>query len=155
MKRPQLVRVNKWFALALCCVLAASVVYLSGPAKTVYAAEDSTLRGKPIIKKDGKTMLWAGVDPKSKDTKWWDVTDALVDPRRFDHGLGADRIPSIDAPQFAAPDDPRFGEGGLPGDTEVIGVEVDGEARAYPIRTMNRHELVNDTFGEAHMTVAW
>ena len=57
MKRPQIVPDNKWYALALCCVLAASVLYLQGPAKTMLAADGATLRGKPIIKKDGKILL--------------------------------------------------------------------------------------------------
>jgi hypothetical protein len=66
-----------------------------------------------------------------------------------------DRIPSIDAPAFAKRDDPEYAQVRYSGATLVIGVEVDGEARAYPISVMNGHELVNDTFGDAHLTVAW
>jgi len=32
-------------------------------------------------------------------------------------------------------------------DDRVIGVERDGEARAYPLRVLNWHEIVNDDFG--------
>jgi len=30
----------------------------------------------------------------------------------------------------------------------VIGVERDGAARAYPLKLLNWHEVVNDTFGQ-------
>jgi hypothetical protein len=35
----------------------------------------------------------------------------------------------------------------LQSDDRVIGVERDGEARAYPLRVLNWHEIVNDDFG--------
>ena len=42
------------------------------------------------------------------------------------------------------------------GDQEyVIGVECDGEAKAYPIAVMGRHELGNDVCGNSHITVSW
>jgi hypothetical protein len=35
----------------------------------------------------------------------------------------------------------------LGGDEEVIAVEMDKAARAYPIRSMSYHHIVNDTLG--------
>ena len=69
--------------------------------------------------------------------------------------VGKDRMPSIDEPAFAALDDPRLAQYRIDGDTLVIGYAAEGEAKAYPIHIMNRHEIVNDTFGDAHLTVAW
>ena len=37
----------------------------------------------------------------------------------------------------------------------VIGIECDGEAKAYPIAVMGRHELGNDVCGKTPITVAW
>lgn len=37
----------------------------------------------------------------------------------------------------------------------VIGVECDGEAKAYPVAVMGRHELGNDICGKTHITVSW
>lgn len=37
----------------------------------------------------------------------------------------------------------------------VIGVDVGGEARAYPIAVMGRHELANDTCGKTPIAVSW
>jgi hypothetical protein len=37
----------------------------------------------------------------------------------------------------------------------VIGVVVNGEARAYPVRALNWHEIVNDTLGEVPIAVTY
>ncbi|WP_049980947.1 DUF3179 domain-containing protein [Halolamina rubra] len=58
-----------------------------------------------------------------------------------------DAIPSVDDPEFrdTHPE---------PGD-EVVGVEIDGEARAYPIRYLNYHEIVNDRVGGVPIAATW
>ena len=157
MKLSRIIPMNKRYALVLCCFLVGASVFLTGEIKTMMADYNTTIRGLPIVKKDGKRMLLAGGSPSSDSAEWFDVTDALIKPRHLDHGIGKDRIPSIDAPAFTTMDNPDidFQEMRISNRTDVIGVEIDGEARAYPIRTMSRHELVNDTFGEAHVTVAW
>ena len=37
----------------------------------------------------------------------------------------------------------------------MIGVEIDGEARAYPLRVLNWHEVVNDTLGGMPIAVTY
>ncbi len=37
----------------------------------------------------------------------------------------------------------------------VIGVEINGEERAYPLRVLNCHEIVNDTLGGVHIAVTY
>jgi hypothetical protein len=61
-------------------------------------------------------------------------------------GPPRDGIPAIDEPRFTAAD----GAGFLaPGD-RVLGVVRNGVAKAYPVRILNWHEIVNDRFrGEA------
>jgi len=64
--------------------------------------------------------------------------------------LPRDGIPAIVDPVFAEDwsgldpegvDDPT-----LPSDSPILGVERDGEARAYPLRILDWHEIVNDEF---------
>lgn len=170
MRRPHIFPSNGWYTLALCGILAASAVYLSRSFDADFTDWESRAqalsrmpagdwqpppRGRRLKSEDGKDLLWASGDYQSEDAKWWDMTDALIDPARFDHGIGADRIPSIDAPEFATVDDPRFKKFGFSKDMAVIGVEIGGEARAYPVALMARHEIVNDVFGEAHLAVAY
>jgi len=62
-----------------------------------------------------------------------------------------DCIPSIDDPEFLAAGDVDF----LRPDDLVLGVEIDGDTRAYPTRILNRHEIVNDRFGDRAIAVTY
>jgi hypothetical protein len=37
----------------------------------------------------------------------------------------------------------------------VVGVEISGDSRAYPVATLSRHEIVNDTVGGQPIAVTW
>ena len=39
--------------------------------------------------------------------------------------------------------------------TKVIGVFVNGEARAYPLFILNNHQIVNDTVGGIPVSASW
>lgn len=65
-------------------------------------------------------------------------------------GPPRDGIPPIDAPRFA-PLERAGGDGREP----VIALEVGGEARAYPIRVLIWHEIVNDTIGGRAVAVTF
>ena len=66
--------------------------------------------------------------------------------------LAPDAIPSIDNPQFYSVSDADQ-EYDL--DELVLGVEFDGDARAYPIGLLARHEIVNDTVGGQPLAVTY
>jgi hypothetical protein len=77
-----------------------------------------------------------------------------VPSSEMDHRLPKDTIPAIVDPVFAddwtgltVPEHSTY-DGGplLPDDAPVVGVERGGEARAYPLRILDWHEVVNDTF---------
>jgi hypothetical protein len=62
-------------------------------------------------------------------------------------GPPRDGIPRVDAPEMVAAADSRKWVGGH---NPVVGVEVNGEARAYPVHLMEHHQIVNDIIaGEA------
>lgn len=110
---------------------------------------------RQIVRRDGKTLLWARNRPGGDGAEWFDVTGALVDPANFEHGIGKDRIASIDKPAFLRATDRRLRDMGYRDSTVVIGWEHEGEAKAYPIGVLNRHELVNDWVGGKPVTVGW
>lgn len=64
-----------------------------------------------------------------------------------------DAIPSVDDPQFVTNYDGS--DDGLSADDEVIVVERDGDARAYPVRYLHYHEIVNDTVSDQPIAVTW
>jgi len=87
----------------------------------------------------------------------WDISSAVYKygfvPDQFDYGLGVNVIRPIDGPDFLAP-----GDEGYPGageDFPLVGVELAGEARAYPVDILTRHEIVNDFIGDAHLAVGY
>ena len=112
------------------------------------------LHSRPIVDKDGKRLLWAKEDDEG-NVDWFDMTDSTIDPNRFQFGIGKDTIPSVDAPVHVSADDPQLGERGVTLETPVLGVEIDGIARAYPVDLMSMHEVVNDRFGEKAFAVLW
>ena len=66
-------------------------------------------------------------------------------------GPPKDGIPSIDDPKFVP-----LAEAGDLADTEpVIGVKIGGDARAYPLRILIWHEIVNDTVGGTPVSVTY
>jgi len=68
------------------------------------------------------------------------VTDG---PRR-------DQIPPIHKPTFVAAADADIGP-----NEPVIGLVIDGDARAYPLRILLWHEIVNDTVGGVPVLVSY
>ena len=70
-----------------------------------------------------------------------------------DGGPGKDGIPSIDEPKFAGSED--WDALDYHDDGWVIGVEVDGERRAYPFQVLVWHEIVNDLFNGVPLLVTY
>jgi len=66
-------------------------------------------------------------------------------------GVPPDGIPPIDDPLFLSVDEVDF----LTDEEAVVVVEVDGEAKAYPIQIMIWHEIVNDTFGDTPVSITF
>jgi hypothetical protein len=67
-------------------------------------------------------------------------------------GPPPDGIPPIDTPQFL---DIASNLDLLPADEPVVALEINGDARAYPIRALVWHEIVNDTVGGVPVSVTY
>jgi Protein of unknown function (DUF3179) len=66
-------------------------------------------------------------------------------------GPPRDGIPSIDQPRFIKASDVNFLRDG----DRVLSVKLDNEVRAYPLRILNWHEIVNDQIGDRAIAVAY
>ncbi|MDZ7643977.1 MAG: DUF3179 domain-containing (seleno)protein [Woeseiaceae bacterium] len=79
-------------------------------------------------------------------------TPADVPWDEVEQGCGArDCIPSIDDPSFVAAEDADF----LDTADIVMGIELNGDARAYPISILNFHEIVNDVVGGRPVVITY
>jgi len=68
----------------------------------------------------------------------------------FRGGPPRDGIPSIDKPAFN-----KAGNTIVTDDSRILGVYINGIAKAYPINIMNYHEIVNDIFGENAVVITY
>ena len=81
-----------------------------------------------------------------------DFPQPLVDPDEIrSGGPPPDGIPPLDDPKFENGGDVRW----LSDIEPVLALEINGEARAYPIQVMTWHELVNDAVGDVPVTISY
>ena len=86
----------------------------------------------------------------------WDNTD--FDNRTVDldeirsGGVPRDGIPPIDDPKFIEPEE---ADEWLEDNEPVIAMDIDGDARAYPLQILTWHEIVNDEFGDLPVAVTF
>ena len=66
-------------------------------------------------------------------------------------GPERDQIKAVDDPQFVIPEQATW----VIGDTPVIGIELGGEARAYPVHLMERHQIVNDVLAGVPIALSY
>ncbi len=69
----------------------------------------------------------------------------------LDGGPGKDGIPSIDNPNFISISEVDF----LSDDDLVIGMVIDGQAKAYPHPILDWHEIINDELGSHKVAMTY
>ncbi len=82
----------------------------------------------------------------------FDLSNALVPVAEIlPGGPPRDGIPAIDRPRF----DRAADTDAVAPEDFVLGVNLNGEVKAYPLRIMNWHEIVNDRFGATRVVVTY
>lgn len=120
-----------WIVLALAVGVMFYIIF--SPTRT----ETVTLASAPA-RGDGALSPLAGAE----EERTFEIVTLL--PR--------DAIPAINNPRFNAVEVAN----GEYADTDlIIGVEIDGDARAYSIPHLSSHEIVNDTVGGRPIAVTW
>lgn len=71
-------------------------------------------------------------------------------PEGFRQLLSRDAIPPVYNPTFVSAEETPWSD-----DVTVIGLELDGEAKAYPVSFLNRREMVNDWIAGSPVLVTW
>lgn len=78
------------------------------------------------------------------------TTAAETPPAGVEQILPRGRIAAIVEPRFVP-----AAEAGIDDDAWILGVAIDGEARAYSLNLLNRHEVVNDRVGGRAVAAVW
>ncbi|WP_419902754.1 DUF3179 domain-containing protein [Kiloniella sp.] len=120
----------------------------------------------------GDWMLWQENNPQVEPFEGFDIFKSrvaqLIDPNfaaflypgvqysiRLEEiawgGVSKDGIPSLDNPTLISAEDAEY----LKNDDLVFGVSINGDARAYPLRIMNWHEMFNDVIGGVPVALAY
>ena len=71
-------------------------------------------------------------------------------PDEFKQLIPRGYIPAIDDPQFVTAAEAEIGD-----DAWVLGVAINGQAKAYSLNLLNRHEVVNDRFADRPIAAVW
>ena len=106
--------------------------------------------------KSGQVLGWLlillAAIPGTATGSGWDFSrSSIAVDQIMSGGPPKDAVPALTEPRFtgAAEADKM-----APGE-QVLGVFLNGIARAYPTRILSWHELVNDRFGELPVLVSW
>ncbi|MFQ5947744.1 MAG: DUF3179 domain-containing protein [Acidimicrobiia bacterium] len=82
-----------------------------------------------------------------------DFPEPLVDPSQIlSGGPPPDGIPPIDDPRFVTVEE---ADGYLQPEEPVVVLEIDGDARAYPVQVLIWHEIVNDVVGGVPVSITY
>jgi len=71
-------------------------------------------------------------------------------PEGFQQVLPRGRIPAIDNPEYVSADEARIRD-----EAWVLGVVIEGQARAYSLNLLNHHEVVNDNVAGTDYAAVW
>lgn len=114
---------------------------------TTAATEDPTIA-------PGEAVVPTHLEPMAQ--RWGtDFARTIIDLNELLVGIPAsdprDRIPPIDDPSFGSVAEIDWLADQEPG----VLVEIDGDARFYPLAVLTRHEIVNDEVGETPVAVTY
>ncbi len=71
-------------------------------------------------------------------------------PKGFEQIIPRGQIAAISQPHFVQGDSANIAD-----DSWVLGVVIDGHARAYSLNLLNSHEVVNDRIGNIAFAAVW
>jgi len=102
-----------------------------------------------------QAIAFARVSPMLIEAQWGD-TDFSKSSINLDEirsgGPPKDGIPAIDRPEFVST---AAASGWLDAREPVIAVDIEGQARAYPLQILMYHEIVNDEVGGLPISVTF
>lgn len=95
--------------------------------------------------------MLAGIDPQFRRFVQGGVAHEIRLEEIVWGGVRVDGIPALDNPRLIDASAATY----LNPDDRVFGVELDGDARAYPLRIVDWHEMVNDVVGGHPVSLAY
>jgi hypothetical protein len=144
-------------AIRLMIMTAAGAILLAACAGGSTVGDTTAADGHATTTADSVEAPAVGVLPSGPSALQSMFSDdfpaPLIDPNEvISGGPPPDGIPPVDEPVFMGVSDNLEL---LPANEPVVALEINGDARAYPIRAMVWHEIVNDTVGGVPVSVTY
>ncbi len=98
-----------------------------------------------------KGQLLSGIDPEFANFLREDLPARIRTEEILWGGVRVDGIPPLENPPVIAGEETDY----LLDEEPVFGIVVNGEARAYPLRIVDNHEMVNDVIGGVPVSIAY
>jgi Protein of unknown function (DUF3179) len=115
-----------------------------------YVGAHPALRPKPGYS-NFKVAALAQIDPRYREVFYSGALARIRLSEIISGGVPLAGIPALDRPPTIAAGTAAYLEDG----ERVFGVEVGGDARAYPVRVLSWHELANDVVGGEPITLSY
>ncbi|MGH9846196.1 MAG: DUF3179 domain-containing (seleno)protein, partial [Blastocatellia bacterium] len=100
-------------------------------------------------------MLAQLLDPRFKQFLYEGATATVRVEEVVWGGVKVDGIPALVNPKMATPDHANYLPTYLEDSEPVFGVAINGDARAYPLRILDWHEMANDVVGGKAVALAY
>jgi hypothetical protein len=114
--------------------------------------QDSTVLPIIVFLSASYLLAFGASTAGAQSRNGFDFSDALVPVDQILWGgVRRDGIPSIDKPKFLAAAEAKS----ISKSDRILGVYRNGIAKAYPIRILEKHEVVNDYFGKDAVVVSY
>ena len=97
------------------------------------------------------SAFFAALDPKFVSLIYPSVPHTIRLEEIVWGGVKKDAIPPLDDPALIPASDADY----LTPEELVFGIEINGDARAYPLRIMDWHEMLNDVVGGVSVSLAY
>lgn len=117
-----------------------------------WVGQNSDLYEPPSEYAVWKAGIYAAIDPRislflrpAKEFSRIDLSEVVWG------GVRTDGIPDLRNPRALTSDEADYMEP----DDRIFGVHINGESKAYPLRIVNAHEMVNDTVGGEPISLMW
>lgn len=90
-----------------------------------------------IFTEDGKKYLWGG----EREEQHFDISNCELKDDQFHYGIGRERFPALIKPEFT---DVQDAKSYFENTDRFLLLEMDGTVKAYSVKDLTRHEVVND-----------
>ena len=105
------------------------------------------LENGKFFERDGKKMLYGG----EEESQHFDVTDCSLKEEQFHYGIGRERFPALLKPEFISV---QMADVVWDDSSRFLVAQSGDEVKAYSIKDLTRHEIVNDVLdGQPIMAV--